>query len=58
MLQKCQIKEPEMRNRPKMPQKMMQKPQSPMPKVPPKAKKQPGPTFIYKKDAFNKVKIT
>lgn len=47
-----------MRNRPKMPQKMMQKPQSPMPKVPPKAKKQPGPTFIYRKDAFNKVKIT
>jgi hypothetical protein len=47
-----------MRNRPKMPQKMVQKPQSPMPKGLPKPKKQPGPTYIYRKDAFNKVKIT
>lgn len=47
-----------MRNRPKMPQKIVQKPQKPMPKGPPKAKNPSGPTFIYRKDAFNKVKIT
>lgn len=43
-----------MKNRPKMPPKFTQKPQKQAPKKP----EQPKATYIYRKDAFNKVKIT
>jgi len=46
-----------MRNKPKMMPKVVQKTQKKVPKAPPSGKKPPGVTYVYRKDAFNKVKI-
>lgn len=46
-----------MRNRPKMPPKFVQKPVKTPSKPPPSGKNPPGVTYVYRKDAFNKVKL-
>lgn len=46
-----------MRNKPKMMSKFTQKPKKMSKKAPPSGKKPPGVTYVYRKDAFNKVKI-
>jgi hypothetical protein len=46
-----------MRNRPKSMPKMVQKPQKMPKKAPPSGKNPPGVSYVYRKDAFNKVKL-
>lgn len=46
-----------MRNKPKMMPKVVQKTQKRVPKAPPSGKNPPGVTYVYRKDAFNKVKL-
>jgi hypothetical protein len=57
MRPKWQTKEPKMRNKPKVMPKMAQKTKKYVPKASPSGKKSPGVTYVYRKDAFNKVKI-
>lgn len=46
-----------MRNKPKMPPKFVTQPGKTKKKAPPSGKNPPGVSYVYRKDAFNKVKI-
>jgi hypothetical protein len=46
-----------MRNKPKTMPKIVQKTQKKIPKAPASGKNPSGVTYVYRKDAFNKVKL-